>query len=62
MLAPLTLGRGSLADILGEVAAVTVRAVSAFDARQLLTDAPVLIAENLGPGWTGGPRLGFFTA
>jgi hypothetical protein len=46
MLAPLTLGRGLLADVPGELAFVTVGAVPAFDAGQLLADAFVLIAEK----------------
>jgi hypothetical protein len=73
MLAPLTLGKRLLANVPGELAFVTVRAVPTFDAGQLLTDAFVLIAEkrrrtgvqsasNLGPRRTGGPRLGFFAA
>ena len=73
VLAALTFGRRLLADVLGEVAFVAVRAVPAFDAGQSLTDAPILVAvigrrarvqpaSDFGPGRTRRPGLRLFGA
>lgn len=73
MLALLTSGEPSLADVLREVALVAVWAVPALDAGQALADAFVLVAVrrrgagmqpagDLGPRRTGRPALRFFAA